>query len=248
MREIERRLLLAVLTPILWLQSRRVRSVTPQLPEATGPRQGDFGVGPVLRVLLIGDSGAAGVGVELMSEALCGQLVGFLAQHYTVQWSVLAFNGLDSPGLIGHLELERPQRFDLVIISIGANDATGLCDPGKWLKLQDALASLIESRFKPRLLVHTAVPPMHACTALPQPLRWFMGRWAFDMNRKLGESIRQSRTSRAGTDCLRSMHWHPPITDAIGMSRDGIHPSAAGYSAWAKSLDHHITQQGALDS
>lgn len=67
-------------------------------------------------------------------------------------------------------------RFDVVIRSMGANDVTCLCSPQRWVQWQAQLAELITHRFAPNLLVQSAVPPMHACWALPQPLRWFMGR------------------------------------------------------------------------
>ncbi len=181
----ERRLLLAVLCPILWLQARRVRRNTPHLPEAHGSRCGTTGTGPLCRVLLAGDSGAAGVGVARQADGLCGQLVQRLSQNHTVQWCLLASNGLDSPGLLKLLEDTPPRQFDVVVISMGANDATQLCSPRRWIEWQEELAELIEERFSPTQLIHCAVPPMHACLALPHPLRWFMGRWALEMNRLL---------------------------------------------------------------
>jgi len=118
--------------------------------------------------------------------------------------------------------------FDVVVLSMGANDATDLCAPLRWVQWQNSLAELIVDRFKPHLLVHSAVPPMHACKALPQPLRWFMGRWAQKMNTTLaGQLSDQYR---------RTLHWHPESTASVGMAADGIHPSAEGYSAWTEGL------------
>jgi lysophospholipase L1-like esterase len=73
---------------------------------------------------------------------------------------------------------------------------------------------------------------MHACLALPQPLRWFMGRRARQMNQSLaGQLIEQVG---------RTMQWHPETTTTAGMSSDGIHPSAAGYATWADGLSQRI--------
>jgi len=98
--------------------------------------------------------------------------------------------------------------------------------------LQYTLAELIADRFKPNLLVHSAVPPMHACKALPQPLRWFMGRWAREMNTTLAGQLADQHQ--------RTLHWHPESTTSAGMAADGMHPSAAGYSVWADGLSRHI--------
>jgi len=225
-------MLLAALWPVLWLQARHVARVTPRLPEASGLRTGQCGLVPRCRVLLAGDSGAAGVGVSTQDEALCGQLTKNLARHYSVEWQLLATNGLDSPGLFAQLTALPALSYDVVVLSIGANDATRLCAPVRWVALQQQLASLIDEKFSPGLLVHTAVPPMHACKALPQPLRWFMGIWAAEMNRLLAALY--------ASEPHRTMLRHPVSTPVSGMSVDRIHPSALGYQVWAQSLSHHI--------
>jgi lysophospholipase L1-like esterase len=224
--------LLWLLAPLLWLQARHVRRVTPPMPEPPGHRAGTCGRGSLVRLLVAGDSGAAGVGAPTQDQALCGQLVQRLSLHHTVQWCVLAVNGLDSPGLLKLLQDAPCTRFDVVVLSMGANDATGLCAPRRWAQWQSRLADLIDLRFAPALLVHSAVPPMHACRALPQPLRWFMGRWARQMNQILAEQL----IKQVG----RTMHWHPESTTTAGLAADGIHPSSEGYAVWADGLSRRI--------
>ena len=63
------------LGPLLLLQGRRVRRSVPRLPEPTGPRSGCVGAGRSLRVLIAGDSAAAGVGSANQDQALSGQLI-----------------------------------------------------------------------------------------------------------------------------------------------------------------------------
>ena len=228
----QRLLLMSVLWPVLWLQASHVRRLTPCMPEPPGSRAGTAGRGPRLRLLVAGDSGAAGVGAPTQEQALCGQLVRCLGRHHTVDWCVLAANGLDSAGLLQLLEDAPSAQFDVVVLSIGANDATGLLSPLRWAHWQNRLAALIDHRFGPALLVHSAVPPMHACLALPQPLRWFMGRWAQQMNEALAEML--------PAQASRIMHWHPETTTTLGMAVDGIHPSSKGYAAWAEGLSLDI--------
>jgi lysophospholipase L1-like esterase len=223
---------MGVLWPLLWIQARHVRRVTPCMPEPPGSRAGTAGCGPPLRLLVAGDSGAAGTGAPTQDQALGGQLVRYLSQKHTVYWCVLAANGLDSAGLLQLLEATPAARFDVVVLSIGANDATGLLSARRWARLQNRLAALIDQRFAPELLVHSAVPPMHVCLALPQPLRWFMGHRARQMNTALA-GLLPIQSSRV-------MHWHPESMTTVGMAMDGIHPSATGYAAWADSLSPHI--------
>jgi lysophospholipase L1-like esterase len=230
-----RLLLMCLLWPVLWLQALHVRRVTPLMPEPPGLREGTAGRGPRLRLLVAGDSGAAGVGATTQEQALCGQLVRCLGAHHTVHWCVIAANGLGSADLHRLLAAAPAARFDVVVVSIGANDATALLSPPLWANWQNRLATLIEQRFAPSLLVHTAVPPMHVCAALPQPLRWFMGRWAQQMNVALA-ALLPVCAGRTG----RILHWHPEVITTTGMAADGIHPSATGYAAWADSLSPHI--------
>ncbi len=224
--------MLGLLAPLLWLQARHVRRVTPRMPEPPGRRTGTTGSGSLIRLLVAGDSGAAGVGAPTQDQALCGLLVRRLSRHHTVAWCVMAVNGLDSPGLLKLLQDAPCAPFDVVVLSMGADDATGLCAPARWARWQTRLAEVIALRFAPALLVHSAVPPMHACLALPQPLRWFMGRWARQMNHSLAGLL----IAQGG----QIMHWHPETTTTTGMAADGIHPSPEGYAAWADGLSLRI--------
>jgi hypothetical protein len=134
----ERYLWMVLLGPVFWLQARYVRRVTPRLPEPPGARSGMSGSGPLVRLLVAGDSAAAGVGAASQDEALCGQLVSLLSEHNTVQWQLMAVNGLDSPALVQLLEDAPRDAFDVVIISMGGNDVSGLVAPRDW-----AIAALI---------------------------------------------------------------------------------------------------------
>jgi lysophospholipase L1-like esterase len=233
MTDLERYFWLLLLGPVFWLQARHVRRVTPRLPEPPGSRSGLSGAGPLVRLLVAGDSAAAGVGASSQDEALCGQLVGLLALHHTVQWQLIAVNGLESPELVQMLEDAPKERFDVVVISMGANDVSAMLAPVRWLEWQNRLAHVVARRFNPQLLVHSAAPPLHAFTALPQPLRWFSGRWAREMNRHLAGRL-------AGHQRRRTMLSHPDIPAAMGLASDGLHPGPHGYSAWAHRLNQHI--------
>lgn len=222
---------LGLLGPLLWLQGTYVRKVTPILPEPAGPREGTTGEGPEIRLLIAGDSAAAGVGAASQDEALCGQLVQRLAKRFTVRWKLVAVTGLDSLGLEKMLEsVVAP--FDVVVLSIGVNDVTNLMSPSRWVLWQERLAERIFSTHTAKLLIHSAVPPMHGFTALPQPLRWFMGHWAKEMNQRLENSL-SDRSRR---------FFHLPVQEdvSIGLAADGFHPGPLGYAAWAQGLSELI--------
>jgi hypothetical protein len=97
---------------------------------------------------------------------------------------------------------------------------------------QIQLAERVDHRFSPDLQVYSAVPPMQGCKALPQPLRWFMGRRALEMNLRLSDLLSGQHK--------RTMHWIPEATPRNGMAIDGIHPNSRCYSRWADGLSERI--------
>ena len=69
------------LAPLLVAQALATRRRAPVLPEAEGPREGRVGRGAgALRLLIAGDSSAAGVGVAHQRDALAGHLTRALHQ------------------------------------------------------------------------------------------------------------------------------------------------------------------------
>ena len=63
-----------MLSPLLVTQAVMTRARLPRLPEPEGPRSGVTGQGGPLRLLICGDSSAAGVGVVTQRLALAQQL------------------------------------------------------------------------------------------------------------------------------------------------------------------------------
>ena len=73
-----------VFYPILVVQGRIVRKNVIELSEAKGARQGRVGQGKEIRILILGDSSACGVGVEHMRDSLVGQILRFLTKLFSI--------------------------------------------------------------------------------------------------------------------------------------------------------------------
>ncbi|MDX1706057.1 SGNH/GDSL hydrolase family protein [Pseudidiomarina sp.] len=217
--------LLAVpLAPWLISQGRRVRRETPRLAEPAGPRTGKAGSGPPLRLLITGDSAAAGVGTDCIEEALTGQLLGNLQQHFSVQWQLLAQSGLSCAELLAWLHVQKPAAFDAAVVSVGVNDVTGNTGVGRWRRNLIALCRLLEQHYGVRQIILTAVPPMDKFPALPQPLRWFLGGKARQLNAVMA-SVAQNNP------LVEQLKFELPFAPEY-MAADGFHPSAAACSLW----------------
>lgn len=221
----------ALFGPVLLLQGRHVRRVTPVLPEPPGPRAGVAGRGPALRLLILGDSAAAGVGATTQDAALSGQLVSQLAPHFRVDWQLLARTGDTTRDALAALAALPAQRFDVVVTSLGVNDVTGGHSERQWVADQRALLACLRDNFEaPRCLV-SALPPMHRFPALPQPLRAYLGAQARRFDRRL-QAVAAATPGClwVGYDDLESG------LDTADMAADGFHPGPAVYRAWASRL------------
>ncbi|GGC94815.1 SGNH/GDSL hydrolase family protein [Undibacterium terreum] len=234
--------LLAVpLYPLLYLQGKYVRKVTPRLPEAAGEANGiassaspSPGDQPPLRLLGIGESPVAGVGVTLLEQAITAQFAQALAaqQQHPVQWQALGKNGAD---LAQALELMVPQLsayapgVDIVLIAFGVNDTTSFRSARRYRSEMTQLICAVRDRLAPVRIILSGVPPMHAMPALPQPLRFVLGskaRVLDSVSRELAADFANVHYVAMGLD----------TDDAALMAEDGYHPSEKGARSWGQYL------------
>ena len=123
-----------VCAPILLMQGRKVRQRTLRLPEAKGVRMGLETVPscrqhPPLRLLVLGDSSAAGVGVDQQKQALAQPIACHLARltGRNIHWQLWAQSGLDSVSALDKLQNEwqaQIQAADVVLVVLGVNDVS----------------------------------------------------------------------------------------------------------------------------
>lgn len=222
------------LGPILIGQGLYVRRVTPRLPEPEGEREGVTGSGPDLRLLILGDSAAAGVGVADQSEALAGCLASQLGRQYRLQWRLIAETGRTAGDVLRALAQEPDARYDVVLVSIGVNDVTGRTPDRQWLKQLHELSGQLARRFSAQHILFTAIPPMHLFPALPQPLRWYLGLRARQLNRLLEDFCHHR-------DDARFLSVGFPLEPGY-MAADGFHPGADAYRIWAEHANRTICE------
>lgn len=215
-----------VLAPLLMYQANRVRRVTPRLPEPAGLRYGHFPGSDAGSLLILGDSAAAGVGVAHQRAALSGQLLEQLGGAR--RWRLLATTGDTSLDLLARLKKEPPCHYDVVVLSVGVNDVTSRLDSHAWLRLQQRLLARINTLFSPRRVIFSALPPMQQFPALPQPLRWYLGRRARRFNSRL--------TGWLATQPHCVLLAPELSVKAAAFADDGFHPGAAAYALWAAQL------------
>lgn len=222
------RLLLLPLAPALVVEGRWVRAHTPRLPEPEGARKGVCGDGPDLRLLIIGDSAAAGVGAPTQDQALAGQVSRKLGDHYRVHWHLEALTGRRVDDYLPPKDPLPDFDPDVILISIGVNDVTSSMSAKQWLTKVGQWLERLRERYQPALILFTDVPPMDHFPALPQPLRWYLGKRAREFNNGLGPLLRGMREVVRVSVLFEN--------DPAVMASDGFHPGPEGYRVWANEV------------
>jgi len=228
-----------LLGPLLLWQGARVRATALRLPEAAGER---FLGGGELRLLIVGDSSAAGVGASHQDEALPGRLAQALAARLgrPVGWQLVATSGHRSAQALAALQATELAAADVLVTALGVNDVVDQVKPQDALAALNAIHALARERAGVRLSLHCAAPPMQAFPLLPQPLRWFFGRQAARFNAALLAQV-------AGQPARRVMQLPDAMrrNAAALMAADGFHPGPPGYALWAEVLaDQIVTDLG----
>jgi lysophospholipase L1-like esterase len=224
-------LIAAPLLPLLAAQGRRMRRITPRLPPAAGPGFGICGetlAGPPLRLLAVGESPVAGVGVDRHEQAITAALARALAQRLArpVHWRACGMNGVTVRQAQDQLlPLVPAQPVDVLLVAFGVNDSTAFHSARRW---QADLALLLESlraRCQPGVVLVSGVPPLAQFPGLPQPLRWVLGLKA--------AALDQVVANLPGVRHVPMQH-HQGLAGM--MASDNYHPSALGCDAWARDL------------
>ena len=122
----------------------------------------------------------------------------------------------------------------MVVTSLGVNDVTGDVGVARFLELQAKLRALLRERFGARLVLVSGVPPMDRFPALPQPLRWYLGARARELDRALARSLPDGEGAA-----------YLPLAgelDRAHMAADGFHPGPAVYGAWGAAAAGRILE------
>jgi lysophospholipase L1-like esterase len=226
-----------VLSPVLVAQALITRARLPRLPEAAGAREGEVGRGPLLRLLIVGDSSAAGVGVAEQSQAFAGFLTTALARHAArrVRWQLVARSGVNSAQCLGLLADEGPRPADVAVVVLGVNDVVDQVPSPRAIAAREAIANRLRNAHGVAHVVFAPLPPVHRFPGLPQPLRWVAGRDA----RRHDDAIAAWARTRSDVS-------HVPIDLPLNrevMAADGFHPGEPVYRVCGTAIAEHIAKR-----
>ena len=222
------------LMPVAVPQALHTKRTALRLPEAAGPQHGIFdGEGEPWRLVVIGESTVAGVGVAQQAEGLAaGVAKAFAGQTgRPAHWRAHGRNGARIRDVRRDLLPDDLQQADMVLIGIGVNDTTGFSSQRHWREqLRHLVADIRRQTQAP--IGFLALPPMHHFTALPQPLRSVIGHRAGLMDHNL-------RRALAGLPGCRVLDYASDMHPRY-LATDGYHPSAEGYAAIGEAVAFHL--------
>ncbi len=185
--------------------------------------------GEPLRILLVGDSSAAGTGVETFGQSLGGHLLAMLEENGKAAELRLAGNNSATCSqirdhVVPHLA---PENYDVILLNIGTNDAKNLHTGNRFKRDFGTLIYALKTRFPDSILVWSGILDLEQIPSLPRPLNWVLGARS-----RLMMQIGKQLCNERGAFC-------PPTNWRIieeNFSSDGFHASNQGYREWAKEV------------
>jgi lysophospholipase L1-like esterase len=202
------------------------------LPDGRGPLTSNSA--DALRFVVLGDSSAAGLGVD-HPEQLPGVLLARGLAEETgrpVRLVTRAVSGVNTRGLPDQVDLALAQPADLAIIMIGANDVRD--------RLPVGVSAAVLGRELCRLraagvqVVVGTCPDFGMIRRIPQPLRMIAHTWSVLLAGAQRAEAEQAGALSVPLGDLLSPEFLARPADLF--SQDGFHPNAAGYEAAAAIL------------
>jgi lysophospholipase L1-like esterase len=199
-----------------------------------GPREfGDAEATP-LSFVVLGDSTGAGRGADYDAGIAVGAARALAEGGRRVTLVNLAVSGATLADVRAE-QLDAAMRAgpDLVLVSAGANDVTGLRRTGSIRADLEAITDGLREERPGVPIVVTGSPDVGSAPRFAQPLRAIAGWRAGQVNEMVEEVVR-------GRDLVLA-----PIAERTGpvfrrdrslFAEDGYHPSAAGYDVWMPVL------------
>lgn len=239
------------LLPLMYYQGKRIRAVVPQLPEAQGV-EGQSGTNvkaeSVLKLISIGESTIAGVGVQTHEEGFTGEFANQLSRllNLNISWKVYARSGYTAKRVQEKLIPRITEKeADLIIIGLGGNDAFTLNRPSKWNTQIRSLIDLLNLKFPKTTIVFCNMPPIKEFPSFTSLIKFTVGNLVEILGDELQKIVGEYENVFYIGETITLKGW----IDKFKLNEkkedffsDGVHPSKLTYQTWAKDLASELTK------
>lgn len=241
------------LLPLVAWQGQRVRRGSVVLPEAGGPHWGRRepaaadAAGRLSRLVVIGESTAAGVGVVTHEQGMAAVLAADMAEvtGRVVEWAAVGRSGA-TLRRIRHRLLPAIEAvpggggYDVIVLLAGVNDVLTRRSSDEWADDLVAVVGALVDRLAPEgRLVVSGTPAFADFPSLPWPLSAYLDELGCALDARSAQVCRADERVRwvPARDLLPAAGLDRRPGDADGWyAADGFHPGEAAYAAWARHL------------
>jgi lysophospholipase L1-like esterase len=217
------------LAPVLLVQARKARASIPRLPDAALPWTGSLPGAELIRLLVLGDSTAAGVGADSQNEALPGSFAHEFGDRFDrgTTWTAIGENGATARDILERfIDEALAEHYDVVFLTIGANDALGLRSRRAFARDVREIVRRLREVNPDALLLVSLMPRFDRFRSLQSPLRWNLALHAASLDDAARAAVR-------GLDRVFALPKPPPYTPTF-WATDLFHPGPSGYREWAE--------------
>jgi lysophospholipase L1-like esterase len=205
----------------------------PVFPDSTG-WYGRGRPGPAIKVALLGDSSAAGYGVERIVDTPGAMFASGLAEQADrrVHLRTFAKVGAQSSDLDGQIDRALPGDPDLTVILIGANDVTHRVRPSQSVRyLAEAVRRLCGAG---SLVLVGTCPDLGSVKPIPPPLKQVARSWSRRLAAAQAIAVVEEGAVAVSLGSILGPDF--AAAPAVLFGPDQFHPSAEGYRAVAEVL------------
>ncbi len=214
--------------PLLFVMGQRVRARTVRMVPPPGPLTGEItGIGQPLRLLVMGDSSAAGVGANHTSECLAPLIAANLnaVTGQPVAWRMAGSNSAIASDLRDFVVPHLPQEnWTHILFIVGTNDAKNFVTVRGFTKGFGGLIYALKAKFPDARLVWSPIIDMEKMPTLTPFLAKML-------------NIRAKLINAVGAGLCEERYAIPadplPISIPDGFALDGFHANARAYKVWA---------------
>lgn len=235
------------LLPVLFYQGKKIRQEVPKLPEARNPK--GFikkSSNKTLKVIALGESTFAGVGVDFHENGFIGALAREISAktNASILWRVYAKSGYTAKMVHQRLlpKIEETNA-DIIIIGLGGNDAFKLNSPDVWIYQINILMKKLKRKFPKTPIYFTNMPPIKEFPAFTNSIKFVIGNLVQLLGKRLDKRVRKKKNVHYNNEVVTLESWKEKYNitgDVETFFSDGVHPSLITYQVWGKDMANYI--------
>jgi lysophospholipase L1-like esterase len=214
--------------------ARRAIGEPTGVPPAADGVYGAHHSGEPLRLLMLGDSSACGLGVDHPHQTPGAMLAAGLSEcaDRPVQLTAVGAVGARSSDLSAQIERVADSTFDVAVVMVGANDVTHRVKPPTAVRHLDHAVSRLHD-LQAQVVVGTC-PDLGTVEPVPQPLRWIARRASRQLAAAQTIAVVEAGGRTVSLGDILGPEFAASPKEMFGPDR--FHPSVTGYASAAAAM------------